>query len=80
MRVDVLVMAGEKKSSDCQQVLIVVLLPVAIDFALRSNMQRRVDVGWVGQTPILQGVAATPITVMADAEVEDQAPAANLVP
>ena len=79
MRVDVLVMAGEKKSSDCQQVLIVVLLPVAIDFALRSNMQRRVDVLWVCQAPILQGVATTPITVMGDAEVEDQAPAARLV-
>jgi hypothetical protein len=43
-------------------------------------MQRRVDVLWVCQAPILQGVAATPITVMVDAEVEDQAPAANLVP
>ena len=63
-----------------KNVLIVsVLLPIAIDLALRSNMQRRVDVVWVGQTPILQGVAATPITVMGDAEVEDQAPAARLV-
>jgi len=45
-----------------KNVLIVsVLLPIAIDLALRSNMQRRVDVVWVGQTPILQGVAATPI-------------------
>ena len=60
-----------------RNVLIVsVLLPIAIDLALRSNMQRRVDVVWVGQTPILQGVAATPITVMGDAEIEDQAPAA----
>jgi hypothetical protein len=56
------------------------LLPIATDLALRCNMQRRVDVLWVCQAPILQGVAATPITVMADAEVEDQAPAANLVP
>ena len=60
-----------------RNVLIVsVLLPIAIDLALRSNMQRRVDVIGVGQTPILQGVAATPITVMGDAEIEDQAPAA----
>jgi hypothetical protein len=53
-------------------------LPIAIDLALRSNMQRRVDV--LRECPILQGVAATPITVMGDAEVEDQAPAASLVP
>jgi hypothetical protein len=42
-------------------------------------MQRRVDVLRVFQIPILQGVAATPIAV-GDAEVEDQAPAACLVP
>ena len=42
-------------------------------------MQRRVDVLRVCQAPILQGVAATPITVMGDAEVEDQAPAARRV-
>jgi hypothetical protein len=41
-------------------------------------MQRRVDVLWVCQVAILQGVAAT-ITFMGDAEVEDQAPAASLV-
>ena len=41
-------------------------------------MQRRVDVLRVCQVPILQGVAATPITLR-DAEVEDQAPAASLV-
>jgi hypothetical protein len=53
--VDVLVMAGRK-----QNVLIVsVLLPIAFDLALCSNMQRRVNVVWVGQTPILQGLAAT---------------------
>ena len=46
--------------------------------ALRSNVQRRVDVLEVCQAPILQRVAATPITV-GDAEVEDQAPAARLV-
>jgi hypothetical protein len=51
-----------------------------MDFALRSKMQRRVDVVRVGQTPMLQGVAATPITAMGDAEVQDQAPAASLVP
>ena len=63
-----------------RDVLIVsVLLPIAIDLALRSNMQKRVDVLRVCQAPILQGVAATPITVMGDAEVEDQAPAARLV-
>ena len=46
---------GEKRN-----VLIVnVLLPIAIDLALRSNMQRRVDVLWVCEAPILQGVATT---------------------
>ena len=41
MRVDALVMAGENN------VLIVsVLLPIAIDLALRSNMQRRVGTTW----------------------------------
>ena len=54
--------------------------PIAIHLALRSNVQRRVDVLRVCQEPILQGVAATPITVMGDAEVKDQAPAASLVP
>jgi hypothetical protein len=33
----------------------------------------------VCQTPMLQGVAATPITVMVDAEEEDQAPTARFV-
>ena len=42
-------------------------------------MQRRVDVLRVCQVAILQGVAATPTTLMRDAEVEDQAPAASLV-
>ena len=41
-----------------------------IDLVLRSNMQRRVDVLRVCQMAILQGVAATPITFMRDAEVE----------
>ncbi len=46
---------GEKRN-----VLIVsVLLPIAIDLALRSNMQRRVDVLWVCEAPILQGVDTT---------------------
>ena len=55
-------------------------LPKAIHLALRCNMQRRVYVLRVCQASILQGVAATPITVTGDAEVEDQAPAASLVP
>jgi hypothetical protein len=50
---------GEKRN-----VLIVsALLPKSIHLALRSNRQRRVDVLRVCQEPILQGVAATPITV-----------------
>ena len=53
-------------------------MPKTID-ALRSNMQRRVDVLRVCQVAILQGVAATSITLMRDAEVEDQAPASSLV-
>jgi hypothetical protein len=58
---------------------VLVMASIDIDLALRSNKQRRVDVLRVCQAPILQGVAATPITVMGDAEVEDQAPAARLV-
>jgi hypothetical protein len=60
MRVDVLVMAGRK----VRNVLIVsVLLHIAIDLALRCNMQRRVDVLRVDQAPILQEVADTPLSV-----------------
>ena len=70
---------GAENGWEKRNVLIVsVLLPIAIDLALRSNVQRRVDVLEVCQAPILQRVAATPITV-GDAEVEDQAPAARLV-
>ena len=58
---------------------VLVMASIDIDLALRSNKQRRVDVLRVCQAPIVQGVAATPITVMGDAEVEDQAPAARLV-
>jgi hypothetical protein len=66
---------GAENGWEKRNVLIVsVLLPIAIDLALRSNMQRRVDVLRVRQVAILQGVAATPITFMRDAEVEDQAP------
>ena len=65
---------GEKRN-----VLIArVWLAKAIHLALRCNMQRRVHVLRACQVPILQGVAATPITLR-DTEVEDQAPAASLV-
>ena len=67
---------GEKRNG----LIVSVWLPIAIDRALRSTMQRRVDVLRVCQAPILQVVAATPKTVMGDAEVEDQAPAASLLP
>ena len=54
--------ASAENGGEKRNVLIVsVWLPIAIDLALRSNMQRRVDVLWVCQTPILQGVAAAPI-------------------
>ena len=46
---------GEKRNV----LIVIVLLPIAIDLALRSNMQRRVDVLWVCEAPILQGVATT---------------------
>ena len=68
-----------RKNSPCMRVDVLVMASIDIDLALRSNKQRRVDVLRVCQAPILQGVAATPITVMGDAEVEDQAPAARLV-
>ena len=72
--------AGADNGGEKRTVLIVnILLPIAIDLALRSNIQRRVDVLRVCKATILQGVAATPITVMGDVEVEDQAPAARLV-
>ena len=65
--------AGADSGAEKRNVLIVsALLPLAIDLALRSNAQRRVDVLRVCQAPILQGVAATPITV-GHAQVEDQA-------
>ena len=65
---------GEKRN-----VLIVrVLLPMATDLALRSNMQRRVDVLWMRQAPVLLRMTTAPKTLR-DAEVEDQAPAARLV-
>jgi hypothetical protein len=61
-------------------VLIVsVLLPISIDLSLRSNMQRRVNVLWMRQAPVLLRMATAPKTFMRDAEVEDQAPAARLV-
>ncbi len=66
---------GEKRNV----LLVSQLLPIAIDLALRSNMKRRVDVLRVCQFAILQGVAATPITFLRDAEVEDQASVASLV-
>ncbi len=66
---------GEKRS-----VLIVsILLPRDIDLTLLSNMQMLVDVLQVCQVAIFQGVAATPITFMRDAELEDRAPTASLV-
>jgi hypothetical protein len=59
---------------ETRNVLIVsVLLPIAIDLALRSNMQRRVDVLWMGQAPVLLRMANAPKAFMRDAEVEDQA-------
>ena len=71
--------AGGDNGGEKINVLIVrVLLPISTQLALRCNVQRRVDVLEVCQAPILQGVAATPITVD-DAGVEDQAPAARLV-
>jgi hypothetical protein len=69
--------AGADGGGERNVLIVSVLLPVAIYLALRSNTRRRVNVLRVCQAPILQGVAATPITV-GDAEVEDQAPAARL--
>jgi hypothetical protein len=44
-------------------------------------MQRRVDVLWMRQVPVLLRMATVPKTfnVLRDAEIEDQAPAARLV-
>jgi hypothetical protein len=42
-------------------------------------MQRRVDVLWMRQAPVLLRMATAPKKVVRDAEVEDQAPAARLV-
>ena len=58
---------GAENGGEKRNVLIVsVLLPIAQDLALRSNMQRRIDVLRVCQAPIVQGVAATPISVMGE--------------
>ena len=65
--------AGADNGGEKRNVLIVsVWLPIAIDLALRSNMPG------VSSAHFAR-VAATPITVMGDVEVEDQAPAARLV-
>ena len=64
---------GEKRNVP----IVNVWLPIAIDLALRSKTPRPVNVLWVCQAPILQGMAATPTTLMGDVEVEDQAPAAS---
>ncbi len=54
-----------KNGGEKRNVLIVnEWLPIAIDLALRSKTQTRVDVLRVCQAPILQGAAATPITFM----------------
>ena len=60
---------GEKRNV----LAVSVLLHISIDLALRSETQGQVDVLRDRQVAILQGVAATPITVVHDAEVEDQA-------
>ena len=71
--------AGGDDGWEKRNVLIVtVFLPIAIDLALRSNMQRRVDVLWMRQAPVLLRMTTAPKTLR-DAEVEDQAPAARLV-
>jgi hypothetical protein len=71
---------GAQDGGDKRNVLSVsALLPIAIHLALRT-ICRGASMSCVCQAPIVQGMAATPITVMGDAEVEDQAPAASLVP
>ena len=66
---------GEKRN-----VLIVsVLLPIAVNFALRSNTQRRIDVLGMRLQTLLLHVATAPKTVVGHGQVEDQAPAARSV-
>jgi hypothetical protein len=63
-----------------RNVLIVsVLLPIAIEFALRSKTQRRIEVLRTRQQTVLLHVATAPEPVVRDGQVEDQAPAACLV-
>jgi hypothetical protein len=47
---------GAENGEEKRNVLIVsVSLPIAIDLALRSNMQRRVDVVWVSSGHVARG-------------------------
>ncbi len=71
--------SGENGEEKRNVLNVSVVLPIAIDLAMRSNVQRRVDVLWVCQASVLLRVATAPKAFMRDAEVEDQAPAASLV-
>ena len=63
-----------------RNVLIVsILLPIAVNFALRSNTQRRIDVLGMRLQTLLLHVATAPKTVVGHGQVEDQALAARRV-
>ena len=63
--------SGENGEEKRNVLNVSVVLPIAIDLAMRSNVQRRVDVLWVCQASVLLRVATAPKAFMRDAEVED---------
>jgi hypothetical protein len=63
-----------------RNVLIVsVLLPIAVNFALRSKTQRRIEVLGMRSQTVLMHVASGALTVVCDGQVDDQAPAGRLI-
>ena len=63
-----------------KNVLIVsVSLPIAVNFALCSKTQRRIEILGMRLQTVLLHVGAGALTVVCDGQVEDQAPAAHLI-
>ena len=59
--------------------IVTVLLPIAVNFTLRSKTQRCLEVLVVRYHTFLLHVATAPKTVVGHGQVEDQAPAARRV-
>ena len=66
---------GEKRNV----LIVTVLLPIAVNFTLRSKTQRRIEVLWIRYHTFLLHVATAPKTVVGHGQIEDQASAARCV-